>query len=137
MGGPLKRTKLRSSPEEAALYRRFHDPGLAALHRGVSRVQLLQELADQGVSLISAERIVTALEQEAALGGGLQPRSGTASNTSLVLIIVVLIWGGMTALVAGYMIRGMKFHWGYLVSAGVVALSATLRLVFRGPKIRI
>jgi len=131
MGGPLKRTKLKSSPEEAALYRRFHDPGLAALYRGVTRVQLLQELADQGVSLISAERIVTALEQEAALGGGrtLEPRK--SSNTSFVLLIVVLIWGGMTALVAGYMIRGMNFHWGYLVSAGMVALIATLRLVGR------
>jgi hypothetical protein len=97
MAGPLKRTKLKSSPEEAALYRRHHDRGVAALRSGGTRDALLKELADQGVSLLSAERLVTAFEQEASLHAAAhQSRRG---NGSTYLIIMLLSAAGIGAII--------------------------------------
>ena len=37
MPEPPKRTNLRSSPEDAAFYRQFHDHALASLRQGTPR----------------------------------------------------------------------------------------------------
>lgn len=86
MGLP-KKTKLRSSPEEAEFYRRFRERGVAALRQGISRDALLKELESHGVSLLSAERLVTAFEQEVAIGGGAEPvNKGGISGTVLAIV---------------------------------------------------
>jgi hypothetical protein len=129
MPEPLKRTNLRSSPEDAAFYRQFHDHALSTLRNGTPREQLLKELADKGVPEKTAARIVIAVEQELALSkpaGIVSPR-----GVGKVLGFIVLVWGA----VAGYLIWQMKkdgtFHWKYLVAGGVIALFLTARVVSR------
>ena len=58
MAGPLKRTTLKSSPEDAAFYKRFHDPTLFSLRKGTPRDEILRELGGKGVPEKTAERIV-------------------------------------------------------------------------------
>ena len=61
MPEPLKRTNLRTSPEDAAFYRQFHDHALSTLRSGTPREQLLKELADKGGPEKTAARIVIAV----------------------------------------------------------------------------
>jgi hypothetical protein len=64
MDGPLKRTALRTSPEDAEHYKKFHDRVLEALRGGTPREELLKELAGNGVPASTAERIVYSVEQQ-------------------------------------------------------------------------
>ena len=96
MAGPLRRTKLKSSPEEAALFRRHRERGVAALLKGVSRDKLLQEFAEQGVPSLSAERLVSAFEQEAALIAEAGHRKVSGSSFHLIFIVVLIaVIGGI------------------------------------------
>jgi len=83
MPEPLKRTNLKSSPEDAAFYRQFHYHALATLRKGSPREQLLQELVDKGVPEKTAARIVIAVEQELAVAN--PARSGSPRGVGKVL----------------------------------------------------
>jgi hypothetical protein len=129
MAGPLKRTNLRSSPEDAAFYRKFHDYALSTLRKGTPREQLLQELAGKGVPEKTADRIVVAVEQELALAAA--AKDGSPGRQWKVFGFIVLVWGS----VAGYIVWQMKkdgtFHWKYLVVGGVISLVLSARVVSR------
>jgi hypothetical protein len=64
MAGPLKRTGYRSSPEEEALYRQYHDSALAGLHQGRTPEEVVQELLSRGVAPQTAKRIAWAVNHE-------------------------------------------------------------------------
>ena len=64
MTGLPKRTALRSSPEDEAHYRQFHDAVLARRQAGIPREEILKDLTGSGVPEKTAERIVFAVEQE-------------------------------------------------------------------------
>lgn len=99
MGGLPKRTRLRSSPEDAEHYRRHHDAALAALRNGVRREALLRELVSCGVPEKTAERIVFAVEQEKELGDVSQSTLSRKSSDDFwpILLITLLILAGNTA----------------------------------------
>lgn len=130
MAGPLKRTKLRSSPEEAEWYRRFHDRGVAALRQGISRDALLKELQEHGVPLLSAERLVTAFEQEASLSveAG-QIRGGGKLTGSLIAILVVGV--GFACYFMWTLGHEGKFRWGYAAAAILITVIAAFRRLLR------
>jgi len=129
MPEPLKRTNLRSSPEDAAFYRRFHDHALSALRDCIPREQLQKELADKGVPGKTAARIVIAVEMELALAN--PAGSGPPRSMGKVLGFIALVWGA----VAGYIVWQMKkdgtFHWKYLAAGGAIALFLTVRVMSR------
>jgi hypothetical protein len=61
---PLKRTRLKTNPEEAEHYRKYREDVLAALSKGFPQDQIRKELATKGVPDRIAERIVVAAELE-------------------------------------------------------------------------
>ena len=99
MAGLPKRTRLRSSAEDAEHYRRHHDAALAALRNGIPRENLLRELVSCGVPEKTAERIVAAVEQEKGMGDVTQRGVSTTFSATFWLIIVfsLLILGGNAA----------------------------------------
>jgi len=129
MAGPPKRTHLRSSPEDAAFYRQFHDRVLSTLRQGASREQILRELAAQGVPGKTADRIVVAGEQELALARTV--RGASSGRAWKTLGFIVLAWGAVAGYLAWQMTRGGTFHWKSLVAAGLIALFLTARVVGR------
>jgi hypothetical protein len=129
MPGPLKRTKLKSSPEEAEFYRRFHDRGVAALRQGISRDALLKELQEHGASLLSAERLVTAFEQEASLKGKADQHKG---DRNPVVFIVALVLGlGSAGYLAWTLGHDGQFRWGYVGGAILLVVIPILLAVSR------
>jgi hypothetical protein len=129
MAEPPKRTNLRSSPEDAAFYRQFHDHALAALRQGAPREQLLQELVGNGVPEKTAARIVIAVEQELALAN--PARSGSPRGVGKVLGFIALVWGAVAGYLVWQMTKGGTFQWKYLVAAGVIAVYLTIRIASR------
>lgn len=92
MGGLPKRTRLRSSPEDAEHYRRHHDAALDALRNGIPREQLLRELGSCGVPEKTAERIVAAVEQEKGLGSvSMRDDSKKVSGVLWGMILMTLL----------------------------------------------
>ncbi len=128
MDGPPKRTNLRSSPEDAALYRKFHDHALSTLRKGTPREQLLQDLVGQGVPETTASRIVVAVEQELALE---TPERGSPRSVWKVAVFIAGVWGAVGGYLVWQMTRGATFNWKYLLAAGVIALILTVRVVGR------
>jgi hypothetical protein len=128
MAGPLKRTGLRSSPEDAAFYKRFHDLTLASLRRGTPREEMLRELVGKGVPEKTADRILFAVEQELAAKAAIHQRP-----TSLwkLLGIVALVWGAVAGYLVWQMSKDGTFSWGYLIAGGVMALILTARVIGR------
>jgi hypothetical protein len=128
MPEPLKRTNLRSSPEDAAFYRKYHDHALSSLRQGTPREELLKDLADKGVPEKTADRILIAVGQELALKAA---KSSPPRSFGKVIAFVVVVWGA----VAGYLVWQMKkdgtFHWKYLVAGGAIALFLTARVASR------
>ena len=129
MAGPLKRTGLRSSPEDAAFYKRFHDHVLFSLRKGAGRDAMLHELADKGVPDKTAERIVAAVEQELALAAAAQGARLRIGWKSIAFI--VLFWAGLVAYLVWQMTRDGTFHWGYLGAGGFIALLLTARVILK------
>jgi len=129
MAGLSKRTKLKSSPEEAEFYRRFHDAGVAALRQGTSRDALLKELQDQGVSLLSAERLVTAFEQEASLFTQKDHLRGQSFIGSFLLIGIFGL--SFACYVMWDLGRNEGSRWGYAAWAAVAIVAAIIRAVRR------
>jgi len=128
MAGPLKRTALRSSPEDAAFYKRFHDSTLFSLRKGTSRDEMIRELIGKGVPEKTAERIVVAVEMELAAATATQkPRT----RVWKVLGFVALIWGAIAGYLIWQMSKDSTLHWGYLVAGGVIALILTARVIGR------
>lgn len=129
MPEPLKRTNLRSSPEDAAFYRQFHDHALSALRSGTPREQLLKDLADKGVPEKTAARIVIAvgLELSAASGatGGGRPKVWKA------VAFILLIWGIVAAYLAWRMTKDGTFSLKYLIAGGVIVLILSARVMSR------
>ena len=62
----VKRTKLRSSPEDEAFYRRYHDSALAGVRQGRTADEVTQELLTRGVPAETAKKIVWAVQHEFA-----------------------------------------------------------------------
>jgi hypothetical protein len=129
MTGPLKRTALKSSPEDAAFYRKFHDSVLSGLRRGTPREQVLQDLAAQGVPEKTANRIVVAGEQELALSKA--ARGAAPGAVWKTLGFIALVWGAVAGYLCWQLTRDGTFHWKYLAAAGVIALFLTARVVGR------
>jgi hypothetical protein len=129
MAEPLKRTNLRSSPEDAAFYRQFHDHALAALRQGTPREQLLRDLADKGVPEKTAARIVIAVEQELALAAA--AKGGLAGNRWKIIGFIVLVWGSVAGYIVWQLRKDGTLHWKYLVVAGVIAVILSARVVSR------
>jgi len=129
MPEPLKRTNLKSSPEDAAFYRQFHDHALATLRIGSPREQLLKELVDKGVPEKTAARIVIAVEQELAVAN--PARSGSPRGVGKVLGFIILAWGAVAGYLVWQMTKDGTFQWKYLVAAGVIAVYLTIRVVSR------
>jgi hypothetical protein len=128
MAGPLKRTALKSSPEDAAFYKRFHDPTLFSLRKGTPRSEMLLELVGKGVPEKTAERIVLAVEQELAIAAAAhKPRTSGWK----MLGFVALVWGAIAGYLVWQMTRDSTFSWGYLIAGGVIALILTARVIGR------
>lgn len=128
MTEPLKRTGMKSSPEDAAHYRRFHDHALATLRKGIPREELLAELTGKGVPEQTAHRILVAVEQELALANGQKPKPGRLWKT---LAFAATVWGLFGAYVVWQMTRDGTFHWNYLIVGGVIVLILSARVVGR------
>jgi hypothetical protein len=128
MPEPPKRTNLRSSPEDAAFYRQFHDHALSALRNGTPREQLLKDLADKGVPEKTAARIVIAVEQELALQTA---GSSPPGRKWKVLAFIIAIWGSIAGYIAWQMTKDGAFHWKYLAGAGAIATFLSYRTVSR------
>jgi hypothetical protein len=128
MPEPLKRTNLRSSPEDAAFYRQFHDHALSTLRNGTPREQLLKDLADKGVPEKTAARIVIAVEQELAL-----QTAGTSppGRKWKVLAFIIVIWGSIAGYIAWQRTKYGAFHWKYLAGAGAIAAFLSYRTISR------
>lgn len=129
MTGPLKRTNLRSSPEDAAFFRQFHDHGLCALRKGTPRQELLQDLVGKGVPEHTAERIVVAVELEHGVSTG--SAAAPPRRAWKLLLFVLAVWGAVGAVLVRQMTRDGPFHWKSLVGAGLVASFLSARVVFR------
>ena len=128
MAGPLKRTALRSSPEDAAFYKRFHDPTLFSLRKGTPRDEMLRELVGKGVPEQTAERIVLAVEQELATKATIhKPRTSVWK----LLGFVALVWGAIAGYLVWQMTKDSTFSWGYLIAGGVIAIILTARIIGR------
>src|SRR5438045_3287982 len=67
MAGPFEKTNYRASPEDAVFYHKHRFQALASLQGGTSREDLIRDLLSKGVPQRTAERIVTAVEQEHAV----------------------------------------------------------------------
>ena len=112
MAGPLKRrTGFRSSPEDAEFYRKFHDSALSALQQGRSRSEILQELTARGVPAESAERVVRAVEQEAAVSDWKPDHSVSKWISAMVfgtlgmMVMAVVIWSRLSE--SGVSLKGL------------------------------
>jgi hypothetical protein len=128
MAGPLKRTALRSSPEDAAFYKRFHDPTLFSLRKGTPRDEMLRQLVGKGVPEKTAERIVQAVEHELSTAAAMhRPRTSVWKT----LGFVALIWGAVAGYLVWQMTKDSTFSWGYLIAGGVIALIVTIRVIGR------
>ena len=129
MPEPHKRTNLRSSPEDAAFYRQFHDHALDTLRNGTPREQLLKELADKGVPEKTAARIVIAVEQELALAKA-APGGSPRSPWKIVLFLLA-VWGSVAGYIVWQMRKDGTFHWKYLAVGGGIALVLSARVALR------
>jgi hypothetical protein len=105
MAGLPKRTSLRSSPEDAVFYRKYHDSTLSWFQKGVPHAELVQELIRLGVPEKTAERIVIAVEQEQAHSVGKKEVPAGMQWLVRLLIVVVLVYA---ASIGGYMYVQIK-----------------------------
>src|SRR5581483_133492 len=121
MAGPLKRTGYRASPEDAAFYRRFHDSALSAIRKGVPRQDVLQDLVTRGVPDKTAQRIVTAVEQEHAMASA-APHRIPSGKRWIVAVATIVVFGGATVYIALQMAEDKTLKAKYLFPAMVVAL---------------
>lgn len=128
MDGPLKRSGLRSSPEDAALFKQHHEPTLAALRQGKPRDELVRELIAKGVPDKTAARILVAVEMENATAVAKQEsRPGAAK----AITYIVMIWSVLAVYAYWQVTRKAGIHWGTLIPCGVIACWLTARIVSR------
>ena len=134
MAGPLKRTGLRSSSEDAEHFRKFHAHVLSTLRGGGRREDLLKELVAGGVPEKTAERIVVASEQEIA-AESFSPGLSRRQRWGVVAFAVAVFVG-----IGGYIVREMardhtlsfKYALPALVFCAVMAAVIIRRFFFSG-----
>lgn len=119
---------MRSSPEDAAFYKRFHDLMLSSMRAGTPREELHQQMVGKGVPEKTAERILFAVEQELAAKTAIQQRPRSLWK---VLGIVAVVWGALAGYVVWQMTKDGTFSWKYLIAGGVLALILTARVIGR------
>lgn len=138
MAGPLKRTSLRSSPEDAALYRKYHDSTLSWLRKGVPHAELVRELIRLGVPDKTAERIVFAVAHENAHFGA--PQKAPVRPTWLIQILIVVVLmsaAGIGGYVYSQVKRGETPRAGYVVPGAITLMTGVtfaMRGIFRRPR---
>jgi hypothetical protein len=64
----VKRTNLRTNPEDAEYFKRFRDRTMSMVGSGMGAEQAVAKLVEQGVPEQTAQRIVRAVVQELSLG---------------------------------------------------------------------
>lgn len=89
MGGLPKRTGLKTDPEDAGHYQKYHDEVVSALKKGYPADQVRTELVTQGVPDKTARRIVIAVEQELTLAGA--PKASKSSGPFVLFSWVALL----------------------------------------------
>lgn len=138
MAGPLKRTGLRTSAEDAAFFRKFHHSALASLRQGLPREEVLRELLTRGVPEKTAERIVVAVEQEHAAKSQ-TPHQSPSGRRWVIGLATVLVFGCASVYIAMQMAEDKTLRMKYLLPAMIVVLLLSgiviqrLLLKVRGP----
>ncbi len=129
MSGLPKRTGLKMDPEDAELYRKYHDQTLSALRSGFTAEQICTELVSHGVPERTAARIVIAVQQEVTLAGG--PKASKPHRPfrlfSWVALLFLIGAGSYVAWQAG---KENHLKWGQAIPIAVVAIVVS-RAIYR------
>jgi len=129
VGGLPKRTGLKTDPEDAEHFRKYHDEVVSALKKGYRTDQIHTELVTQGVPDKTARRIVIAVEQELALAGA--PKASTSSGPfGLFSWVALLLLMGLGTYVAWQAGRESHLQWRLGIPVAVLA-SVVARAIFR------